>query len=77
MIQSQVAKQVPISIQQKEVQSKPLVEHPGITCTICSAEPLLGTRYVCLESEEMNICEKCELQEQYSKTHAMIIIQEP
>lgn len=30
-----------------------------------------------LSSEEMNICELCELQYQYSRTHAMVLIREP
>ena len=68
MIQSQIEKQVPITMQQKELRSKPKVEHPNVTCSICMSNPLRGTRYMSLVSEEMNICEECELQTQHSRT---------
>ena len=61
MIESQVKKQYPIAIQQKLVKEQPHVEHPGVTCTVCSSCPLKGARYMSLSSEEMNICELCEL----------------
>lgn len=77
MIQSQISKQIPIAIQQKDVREKPRVEHPDVTCTICSSNPLKGTRYMCLLCEEMNICEQCEVQTQHSRTHAMAVIHEP
>jgi len=62
LIQSQIEKQIPIAAKQRELkEGKPLVEHHGVTCYFCKSNPLLGTRYLCLTCEQLNICQHCEL----------------
>lgn len=77
MIQVQIEKHVPVAIKQKDLQKEPKIEHQGITCYHCNSSPLMGTRYMCLTCEDLNVCERCELQFQHSRSHAMAVIHEP
>ena len=77
MIQKQVQMYVPRAMKLQELPKTQQVYHQGITCYHCKSSPLMGTRYLSLVSPDMNICERCELQHQYSRTQAMAVIQKP
>jgi len=37
-----------------------LEEHPGISCSECGINPIVGNRYCCVYCRNLNFCEKCE-----------------
>jgi hypothetical protein len=37
-----------------------LEEHPGIKCSECGIDPIVGNRYCCVYCKDVNYCEKCE-----------------
>ena len=45
---------------QKENQINSLEKHPGITCSNCGMNPIIGNRYCCVYCNNVNYCEKCE-----------------
>ena len=37
-----------------------LEEHPGISCSKCGMNPIIGNRYSCVYCNNVNFCDKCE-----------------
>ena len=37
-----------------------LEEHPGISCSKCGKNPIIGNRYCCVYCNDVNYCEECE-----------------
>lgn len=48
-----------ISDEKKEIIHS-LEEHPGITCSKCGKNPIVGNRYCCVYCNDVNYCEECE-----------------
>ena len=42
------------------VHSLSLEEHPGIKCSKCGIDPIVGNRYCCVYCKDVNYCENCE-----------------
>ena len=60
MITAQVEKELTTALQQKHRKSVKNIQHPGVTCNKCNANPLIGVRYQSLKIDGFNICEACE-----------------
>jgi len=53
------------------------VLHRGISCNICTANPLTGTRFKCLNCVDYDICSKCEPNAEHELTHVLMKISIP
>lgn len=38
------------------------MQHAGISCKVCSANPITGIRYKCFICENFDVCNECEKQ---------------
>lgn len=51
--------------------------HRGITCNMCNASPVCGTRYKCANCLDYDVCEVCEPGDQHNRTHIFLKIKYP
>ncbi|XP_028413999.1 uncharacterized protein LOC114536861 [Dendronephthya gigantea] len=51
--------------------------HRGITCNICNASPVCGTRYKCANCLDYDVCEVCETNDHHNRTHVFLKIKYP
>ena len=58
-------------INQKEKKINSLEEHPGITCSKCGINPIIGNRYCCLYCNNINFCNNCENEIGYEHNHPL------
>ena len=48
-----------------------LEEHPNVCCTKCGVCPIIGNRYCCVYCSNVNFCEKCEEDNEFSHDHPL------
>ena len=46
-----------------------LEEHPGVSCSKCGMNPIIGNRYSCIYCNNINYCEKCEEEDGFEHGH--------
>ena len=51
--------------------------HRGITCNMCNASPICGTRYKCANCLDYDVCEVCEPRDHHDRTHVFLKIKYP
>lgn len=51
--------------------------HRGITCNMCNASPVCGTRYKCTNCLDYDVCEVCEPGDHHDRTHVFLKIKYP
>jgi hypothetical protein len=51
--------------------------HRGITCNMCNASPVSGTRYKCANCLDYDVCEVCEPGDHHDRTHVFLKIKYP
>ena len=51
--------------------------HRGITCNMCNASPVCGTRYKCANCLDYDVCEVCEPGDHHDRTHVFLKIKYP
>ena len=51
--------------------------HRGISCNICSANPLNGVRFKCLNCVDYDVCSRCEPSCDHDLTHVFVKISVP
>ena len=51
--------------------------HRGITCNMCNASPVCGTRYKCANCLDYDLCEVCEPADNHDRTHVFLKIMYP
>ena len=48
-----------------------LEKHPGIICSKCGMDPIIGNRYCCVYCDNVNFCDKCEEEIGYEHNHPL------
>lgn len=51
--------------------------HRGITCNSCSASPICGTRFRCVNCTDYDVCEVCEPGDNHNRTHVFLKVKYP
>ena len=58
----------------KDQACRDCVIHRGITCNMCNASPVCGTRYKCANCLDYDVCEVCEPKDHHDRTHVFLKI---
>ena len=61
----------------KDQACRDCVIHRGITCNMCNASPVCGTRYKCANCLDYDVCEVCEPKDHHDRTHVFLKIKCP
>ena len=64
-------KNMNINDNQNEKHIHSLEEHPGITCSKCGMNPIIGNRYCCVYCDNVNFCDNCEEEIGYEHNHPL------
>jgi len=57
--------------------SSVVVTHDGVTCDVCHASPITGTRYKCVTCKNYDMCQTCESYGQHAADHPLIKMRQP